>query len=242
MAYYRRNNSGCGCNLFIIMLFFAAVVGGIRDIVNGDIKLPKIGSYRVSGGSGRIGTSNGYNVQYRTTTEPNYKSSNLDYSNTNDFPTEYQDGNSLQRTNSSVVSNANISSSMSNNDNLHTTSSVISNTINTSSMSNHYNSHTISSEIDYTLKNPSNIRNNSPRYETCSVCNGSGEQTSTYWYFGEDHSFGNSIIHCGYCNRIDTHSHQEQVTCMKCLGKGKVEVMETSLLGGEMEVPIIDLN
>lgn len=54
MAYYRSNNSGCGCAFFIVIILFAAVASGIRGVVSGDIKLPRSGSHRVSGGSGGI--------------------------------------------------------------------------------------------------------------------------------------------------------------------------------------------
>lgn len=220
MAYYRSNNSGCGCAFFIVIILFAAVVSGIRGVVSGDIKLPRSGSHRVSGGSGGYGTSNGYTVRYKTTTAPNYNSSNKDYSHTDNQPTEYREGNNNQSSNTSRNNNA----------------------YNSSCSPNSNSSYTNTTGSNNSEMNSNIFQKPSPRYRTCSLCNGSGKQAKTYWYYGEDHPLGSSIIHCGSCNRTDTHSHQVQVTCEKCWGKGKVEVRESSLLGGEVESPIIDLN
>lgn len=99
---YRRNDSGCGCLLAIIIVM--AIISGVRGctekMIKGDLKLPNFGSSRVSGGSGGYGTSNGYNVKYKQTTSPNYNSSSNDYTHTNSQPTEYKEGKTEKSTNS----------------------------------------------------------------------------------------------------------------------------------------------
>ena len=103
---YRNNDSGCGCIFIAVLLIFAAMVSGIRDCVNGDIKLPKFGSSHVSGGSGNYGTSNGYNVKYKQTTDPNADMNLKDFTNTNNQSTDYREGRNMQHptTNSVVTS------------------------------------------------------------------------------------------------------------------------------------------
>ena len=94
MASGRDSFSGCGCFLAIIVV--VGILGGIRScvvsLINGDNPLPSFGSSKVSGGSGGYGTSNGYNVKYKNTTSPNYNSSQKDYSYTDQYPTEYKEG------------------------------------------------------------------------------------------------------------------------------------------------------
>ena len=101
---YRKNNSGCGCLIAIIVVL--ALISGVRGcterLIDGDLSLPKLGSGRVSGGSGGYGTSNGYNVKYNQTTPPNKKSSLNDYTHTNSQPTEYREGKSSQSSNNNV--------------------------------------------------------------------------------------------------------------------------------------------
>ena len=102
MAY--RGSSGCGC--LIAFLVVVCIISGVRGctekLINGDLKLPKLGSSHVSGGSGGYGTSNGYNVQYNQTTSPSKNNSLRDYTDTNNQPTEYREGRS-ENNNSSTA-------------------------------------------------------------------------------------------------------------------------------------------
>lgn len=95
---YRSNDSGCGCIMVFIVVM--AIISGIRGctekLINGDLKLPKLGSSHVSGGSGGYGTSNGYNVQYNQTTSPSKNNSLMDYTETNKQPTEYREGSNSE--------------------------------------------------------------------------------------------------------------------------------------------------
>lgn len=95
----RKSNEG-GCLLIIIFVIFMAVIAGARGctdaLINGDIKLPKLGSSKVSGGSGSYGSSNGYNVKYQNSTSPNLTGSQEDYSSTNGGETEYKESPTLE--------------------------------------------------------------------------------------------------------------------------------------------------
>lgn len=94
MASGRDSGPGCGCILaFIIAVaIFCGIRSCVVSIITGEKKLPSFGSSKVSGGSGGHGTSNGYNVKYKNTTSPNYNSSQNDYSHTDQYQTEFENG------------------------------------------------------------------------------------------------------------------------------------------------------
>ena len=179
---YRRNDSGCGCMIIAALFIIAALVSGIRGCVSGDIKLPKFGSSRVSGGSGGYGTSNGYNVKYKQTTSPNYNSSSRDYTDTNNQPTEYRDGstNHSSSSQSHLQTESNSSTSMQ--------SPVQSN-----------------SSIDEI------ISENEKQFTTCPKCNGKGYILRSWTFTGESgnpcvicwksekHEHVNEQLKCYHC-------------------------------------------
>ncbi len=183
---YRSNDSGCGCLIAIFVVM--AVISGIRSctehLIDGDLKLPKLGSGRVSGGSGGYGTSNGYNVKYKQTTSPNYNSSLRDYTETNNQPTEYREGNiNHSSSNQSHIENQSKSSTF-------TQSPVQS------------NSRTSIDEI---------ISENEKQFATCPECNGKGYVLRSWTFIGgsgnpcaicwktEKHEHVNEQIRCYKC-------------------------------------------
>lgn len=242
MAYYERDRS-FGCLFYIIIFVIIVICSGIRSctehLVNGEIKLPKSGSKHVSGGSGGLGTSNGYNVSYTNTTPSNNNSSTTDFSYTNNSPTEYHGGNSFSNSNISGFGNNKINysssnsiphnsgSTMSSGNSISFPSNIQSTTIshNTNPSTNGISSHAkegmqISEEFSTTrsvsFSSFPTQNQNVTRQETCPMCHGTGKIEKTIWY----HS--GSWFNCGKCNRTDTHCHQETVTCERCLGTGKV--------------------
>lgn len=216
---YRNNNSGCGC--LLVFFLVAGILSGIRGctekMINGDLKMPKFGSSRVSGGSGGYGTSNGYNVKYKQTTSPNYNSSSNDYTHTNSQPTEYRDGRNTQPSSTNSVDNSSSRSYDVSN----------SSSLNSSSSSTIENSPTITK-----TQKPNSY------YITCDWCKGTGKRNTFEWFIGS--LPGGIETSCWRCGRTDKHRHDDIIECEKCYGKGriKMETINTSL--GEMEVPSFD--
>jgi len=244
MSRYNDGCDGCGCFgiIIILVLIFGAIKSCTTKLINGEKILPNFGSSRVSGGSGGYGTSNGANIHYQHSTTPNYNSSTKDLRNTNSSPTEFRTG----RTPSNSSSSNSSSSSTYNSGSQATSSRSSSYGNSTSGLSNTSPSTTINhnsgnSSNQNSIKSIDEILNSSPRKQeerirTCSKCNGTGKQQSTYWFRGyNDPISPQSTFHCGYCDRTDTHTHQYEESCSKCLGKGQVKVI-SSPLGGEMEV------
>lgn len=201
---YRNNDSGCGFSFIYLVLFILVIlVGGIKSCVNGNIKMPKLGSHHVSGGSGGYGSSNGYNVQYQNTTSPNLNSSMNDYGYTNSYPTEYRKGGS---------SSSNSSSSPNSAGSTHTTQST---------------SHSKTSSVSRT--NETSRPTYSVSKETCSRCDGIGVARKVYRF----DSFGGAIScgTCGRTD-THTHEtwencpicfgkgYIEYETCSHCKGVG----------------------
>ena len=179
-----------------------AIIAGIRGctekLINGDLKLPKLGSSHVSGGSGGYGTSNGYNVKYKQTTSPNYNSSLNDYTHTNSQPTEYKDNNTnLKNTGSSTDKNYFLPESGTHSSNLDKTS-------NTSSLK--------------PLDAEDIIIGANLQYVTCPDCNGEGRLYYTWSFTG-----GNGNL-CATCLRDDAHEHIVSIPCPKCKGSGTIPV------------------
>jgi DnaJ-class molecular chaperone len=216
---YRSNDNGCGC--IIVFFVICAVISGIRSctehLIKGDIKLPKSGSSRVSGGSGGYGTSNGYNVKYKNTTSPNYNSSNNTYEYTNSAPTEYKDGSNRSKDYSTKQS---------------TNSSISHQSVNSSSISTSSTSNNVaSSPSSITCPNCGGFgfesSNNSVitcttcngkgtiKYKKCNYCDGKGYTVTMFKIFEEGES-------CGMCNRGDRHVHENvKVECIFCSGTGR---------------------
>lgn len=193
---YRRNNSGCGCLLvfFIVVGILSGIRGCTEKMINGDLKMPKFGSGRVSGGSGGYGTSNGYNVKYKQTTSPNYNSSSNDYTHTNSQPTEYKSNN---------PNSSNISSSTERYNSLPQSS--------TNTSKQDYSSNALDvEEIVSSVKS---------QYMTCPECNGNGHILKT-WTFTEES--GNPCVICWKSERHE-HVN-EPVTCYRCMGRGEIMV------------------
>ncbi len=194
---YRKKDSGCGCMFFAALFLVAALISGIRGCVSGDIKMPRFGSSRISGGSGGYGTSNGYNVKYKQTTSPNYNSSSNDYTHTNSQPTEFKDNNSNRTNTSSSTENYNPLPQSG------THSSQLDNTSNTSSVK--------------TLNAEDIISSVKSQYVTCPDCNGKGHILKTWTFTGES---GNP---CVICWKSERHEHvNEPVTCYGCMGRGEI--------------------
>ena len=191
---YRRNNSGCGCLLAIIVVM--AIISGVRGctekLIDGDIKLPKLGSSRVSGGSGGYGTSNGYNVKYKQTTSPNYNSSLKDYTETNNQPTKYRNGS----TNHSSSSQSHLQSE--NHSTTSTQSPVQSNS---------------SSHIDEI------VEDYEKQFTICPKCKGKGYVLKSWTFTGES---GNPCVICWKSGKHE-HVNEEQM-CYQCMGNGKVRI------------------
>ncbi len=212
---YRRNDSGCGCLLAIIIVM--AIISGVRGcaekLIDGDIKLPKLGSSRVSGGSGGYGTSNGYNVKYKQTTSPNYNSSLKDYTHTNSQPTEYREGTNLQHSNKNATGNTSSYSSSAN------SSSPISGSSSSSSINTF----------------PTSSKSQKPKtyYKNCEWCKGTGKREIFEWFYGSVPGLENS---CWRCGRTDKHRHDDIITCDKCDGKGRIKMETINTPLGEMEV------
>jgi DnaJ-class molecular chaperone len=196
MAY--SSNNGCGCILTFFVI--AVIVGGIRSCASGDIKMPNFGSSRVSGGSGSYGTSNGYNVNYKNTTSPNYNSSTNDYEYTNSSPTDYREGKS----NSSFRSNPQPSKM---------------------GQPHQYNSMQYNSIPKVESSKPKHV----VLREKCTWCHGTGKR-KVY-----DQHFSNPDFpsKCLFCGRTDSHTHEKEITCDKCDGKGNLEYELCSHCNGE---------
>lgn len=188
-------NRGCNC-LIISVLVLGFVISCAKSLINGDIKLPRLGSSHVRGGSGNYGTSNGYNVRYKQTTSPNYNSSLSDYTYTDYQPTEYREGKSSQHINSNSSSTHNGTNS---------SNSVL----NSSS----------SSSGTYNTSNSNMQKKSRTYYKLCPACKGNGKKIS-YYYFN---NFGSSLI-CGKCSSADPHGHEELITCELCSGKGQIYI------------------
>ena len=214
---YRSNSNGCGC--IIVFIIVMAIIAGIRGctekLINGDLKLPKLGSSHVGSGSGGNGTSNGYNVEYNQTSSPSNNGSLEDYTHTNDQPTEYQDGRSTSPSSSNSVYDS-PSRSM----------SVDNSSSNYSSSSAAGNNTTIS-----------NRQGAKTYYKTCGLCGGKGKRTINEWYFGEV-MWGRA---CPKCGRSDEHCHSEIVECDVCSGKGKIKMEIVDGPFGEMEIRAWDI-
>lgn len=211
---FRRNHSGCGCLLvfFIVVGILSGIRGCTEKMINGDLKMPKSGSSRVSGGSGGYGTSNGYNVKYNQTTSPNYNSSSNDYTHTNSQPTEYREGNNTQKANKYSGNSSSYSSS----------------DINTISNS--------SSHSSISGKN-SNANASKPQryYKICSRCDGTGKVVFHELVY--EKMLGGS---CSTCGRSDTHYHDQIMECQTCSGKGKYKVEIVNGPLGEMEMRVYE--
>lgn len=198
---YRRNNSGCGCLLvfFIVVGILSGIRGCTEKMINGDLKMPKFGSSRVSGGSGGYSTSNGYNVKYNQTTSPNYNSSSNDYTNTNSLPTEYREGKQFQNSNNS--SNHSYS--------------------NESSHSQPQGSSYTSTQESPRSTIDEIVSEYEKQFTTCPICHGSGEVIMSWTFTGES---GNPCI---FCWKTEKHEHiNEPKRCNRCFGSGKVRVDE----------------
>lgn len=209
---YRNNDNGCGCliAIFVVVAIISGVKSCTKHLINGDLELPKLGSSRVSGGSGGSGTSNGYNVKYKQTTSPNSNSSLRDYTHTNSQPTEYREGNNTQKANDYSGNSSSYSSSDIN------------------SISNS----TSHSSISGTNSNVTNTSKPKTYYKTCSLCDGTGKR-EVFYYFFEDPT---GLRKCDKCSRTDNHRHGEIDECQACSGKGKIkmEIIDGPL--GEMEI------
>lgn len=214
---YRNNDSGCGCVIAILVVM--TIIAGVKNctmmLINGEIKLPKLGSGHVSGGSGEYGTSNGYNVKYNQTTSPNYNSSSRDYTHTNSQPTEYREGTNLQHSNTNAIDNASSYSSNSNSSSS-ISGSVYSSSINTSSTN-------------------SNTQKPKTYYKICTTCDGTGKRHTFYWF--NKNVMGSS---CSECGRTDSHRHDEIVTCESCSGKGRILMEKVNGPLGEIESRHVD--
>jgi DnaJ-class molecular chaperone len=210
---YRRNDSGCGCLLvfFIVVGILSGIRGCTEKMINGDLKMPKFGSSRVSGGSGGYGASNGYNVKYKQTTSPNYNSSSNDYTHTNSQPTEYRDGRNTQPSSTNSVEN----------------SSSRSYGVSNSSSLNSSSSSTIGNSPTTT-----NTQKPNSYYKTCEWCNGTGKRNTFEWF---DPSFIGSEK-CWRCGRSDKHRHDDIIDCDRCNGKGRIKMETINTPLGEMEV------
>lgn len=209
---YRSNDSGCGCLIAIFVVM--AVISGIRSctehLIDGDLKLPKLGSGRVSGGSGGYGTSNGYNVKYNQTTSPNTNSSLRDYTHTNSQPTEYREGSNAHHSKSNSTSN---------------TSSDYSSSISTST-----NSGSLPPSSINKISTNSNTQKPTTYYKTCTLCGGTGKSNVSHWYYADN------LSTCIECGRKDTHVHKEFITCSSCSGKGRFLIEKVNGPLGEMEI------
>ena len=190
---YRRNDSGCGCMIIAALFIIAALVSGIRGCVSGDIKLPKFGSSRVSGGSGGYGTSNGYNVKYKQPTSPNYNSSSRDYTDTNNQPTEYRDGSTNHSSSSQSHLQSEINSSTS------TQSTAQSNN---------------STRIDEI------ISDYEKQFTTCPECNGNGYYLRTWTFTGES---GNPCVICWKSEKHEHVNEQLKCYRCMGSGKVRIE-------------------
>lgn len=235
MSRYNDGCDGCGCFglIFIVVLLFGGIKSCTTKVINGDYKLPKFGSSHVSGGSGGYGTSNGYNVHYQQTTSPNYNSSTKDYRDTNSLPTEHRVGGSTNNgnfsSNNSLIRGTS-NSSYNSNSTFRTNPSSSSSSLQTSTSS----SSTGTSLLNENANTNSLFPQKDKKIRTCSLCDGTGKVEKIFWYNGFD-----GLIHCGYCDRTDAHTHKYDDTCGKCFGKGKVEVIP-SMFGGETEVFILE--
>ena len=214
MAY--RNNDGCGCILAIIIVM--AIISGIRGctehLIKGDLKLPKLGSDHVSGGSGSYGTSNGYNVKYEQTTSPNNNSSMRDYTHTNEQPTEYREGSNLKHSNTNAVGNTSSSGN------------------NSSPTSGSFSS---SSPSINSISNKGNTQKSNTYYKICSLCDGTGKRRIFHWF--NDDALSPS---CPECGRTDPHHHDKTITCNACSGEGKILMEKVNGPSGEIEFQHID--
>jgi hypothetical protein len=98
MAYH-SDDSCFGCFGYIVFIAIMGMLGLIRDCACGSNKsysssnflkgctsTHNNGSKSVSGGTGTIGTTNGANIQYPQTTDPNFNSSTNDYSSNEIMP------------------------------------------------------------------------------------------------------------------------------------------------------------
>ena len=201
---YRSNNSGCGC--IIVFIVVMAIISGIRGctekLINGDLKLPKLGSSHVSGGSGGYGTSNGYNVQYNQTTSPSKHNSLMDYTETNKQPTEYREGRTENNTNISTSTDNIISSPQ--------------NEINSSKPNNTTNNSSLRSLDNVNVNSIVKIKN-----ITCPDCKGDGHVLKTWTFTGES---GNPCVICWKSGR---HEHvNEPIVCARCMGRGEIIVSD----------------
>lgn len=190
MAY--NNDNGCGCMTWIAFILIMGIISCVKYCIRGDIKLPHWGSNHVSGGTGSTGTSNGYNVKYQQTTPPNNNNSGRDYTDTNKYPTEYQNGKSS--------SNPNSSNNQSSNNDV---------------------GRTIQNEGGGQIfEGSTNNISHQPRIVekevTCSHCKGTGieEKANDYIYFDEEG------IKCHRCDKTVFHKHIEKEKCWTCNGTG----------------------
>ena len=232
-----RKESGFGCLLWVVIFAIIIIVGGIKRCVNGvvsgDIKMPKIGSRHVSGGSGSHVTSNGYNVQYSTTTSPNYNGSINDYSHTNDLPTEFRQGSGNSSSSSSYRSShsggqsASYSSSSSlSHSGLNSLIENSSSSITTRSLRQPGGSQSSSQNSLLRQQTTGMQSSSSVSSKTCPACNGSGRVIKTVWYTPS------SWYSCS-CGRNDSHSHTESEMCEICMGKGRLEIKTCPFCGGK---------
>lgn len=196
-----------------VLVIISALVSGVKGCINGDIRMPKLGSSRVSGGSGDYGTSNGYNVKYKQTTSPNYNSSLKDYTHTNSQPTEYREGTNLQHSNKNAAVNTSSYSSSAN------SSSPISGSSSSSSIN--------------TFSNSGNAQKPKTYYKNCEWCKGTGKREVFEWFYGSVPGLDNS---CWRCGRTDKHRHDDIITCDKCDGKGRIKMETINTPLGEIEV------
>lgn len=99
MAYH-SDDSCFGCFGYIVFIAIMGILGLLKDSFCGSEKSNSSsdfltgctcthnnGSKSVSGGTGTIGTTNGANIQYPQTTDPNFNSSTKDY-NSDEMPLE----------------------------------------------------------------------------------------------------------------------------------------------------------
>lgn len=186
-------NKGCNC-LIILVIVIALIASGVRALINGDIKLPNFGSSHVTGGSGTYGTSNGANIQYENSTNPNSNSSLNDYTHTNSLPTEYRTG-------------GNITNHSSQNETRHSMdhgSSITSTTSNTSTINN------IGGNNSY----------NGQKEITCPRCNGKGYIKKSWIFTGEKCNY---CAYCGREGRHEHNDESEQCFKCYGSGKITVE-------------------